>query len=109
MADVIAVPPGGFGPQRVSGGTEPLSQITTQIRVTALSTRRMQPMKPGSGSTLSTHFGTMSFTTTVHVPRPCVVEDFNRSQHVYTALCSCAVDGIHAQTVLMTSNCQPIF
>ncbi len=61
MVDVIVVPPGGSGPQRVSGGTEPSSQTTIQTRVSALSTRRMQPMKPGSGSISSTHFGTMSF------------------------------------------------
>lgn len=63
MVDVIAAPSGGSGPQRGSGGIEASSQIISQTRVSALSTSRGQPMKPGSGSISSTHFGTMSFGT----------------------------------------------
>lgn len=61
MVDVIVVPSGGSGPQRGSGGIEALSQIISQTRVSALSTSREQPTKPGSGSISSMRFGTMLF------------------------------------------------
>ncbi len=61
MDDVIVVPPGGSGPQRGSGGIEASSQTISQTRASALSTSRVQLMKPGSGSILSMPFGTMSF------------------------------------------------